>query len=102
MISQMFALRSLKYLSLQQTCDCVTLTSRGRNIQRNIGSRTPIFPLSKRAQPVIYAHSVKTQQGPHGVVSGQVQWKYIYIYIYIAYVLLSKVSMKSVCAVSRK
>ncbi|CAL6072849.1 Hypothetical_protein [Hexamita inflata] len=27
-----------------------------------MGSRTPVFPLSKRAQPVIYAHSVKTQQ----------------------------------------
>ncbi|CAL6098602.1 Hypothetical_protein [Hexamita inflata] len=38
----------------------------------NKGSRTPVFPLSKRAQPVIYAHSVKTQQGPHGVVSGPV------------------------------
>ncbi|CAL5976590.1 Hypothetical_protein [Hexamita inflata] len=35
-------------------------------------SRTPVFPLSKRAQPVICAHSVKTQQGPHGVVSGPV------------------------------
>ncbi|CAL6005477.1 Hypothetical_protein [Hexamita inflata] len=28
----------------------------------------PVFPLSKRAQPVIYAHSVKTQQGPHTCV----------------------------------
>ncbi|CAL6012721.1 Hypothetical_protein [Hexamita inflata] len=28
-----------------------------------MGSRMPMFPLLRRDQPVIYAHSVKTQQG---------------------------------------